>query len=85
MEDTFAVVPRRATNVTLDPHVLAHADGLKIILSEAVEHGVPLAGPIPGLLIAQFGVFANPAGSGYLLDLQAYFLHQFETVEAPLH
>lgn len=43
MEDTVATAPKKATNLTLDPHILARARELKINLSEAAEQGVAAA------------------------------------------
>lgn len=43
MDSTLLIAPRKATNVTLDPHLLARARELKINLSEAAEQGVAAA------------------------------------------
>ena len=43
MDSSVANAPRKATNVTIDPHLLAQARALKINLSEAAQQGVAAA------------------------------------------
>lgn len=43
MENAVSNAPRKATNVTIDPHLLAQARALKINLSEAAQQGVVAA------------------------------------------